>query len=292
MTSKITAAWSMARGVRQLKKGHAAAAIEHFNDIIRSDPRHHVAYINRGVAFQTLGQHTDAIDDFTLALGLAPGLILAHRNRGVSQRVRGDFDRAIEDHKTAIALSSYYAPAHAELAADFVCTAQYALAIDSATTALRLAPNVYEPLQVRGLAHYCRGDFKAAALDLRAAFTLKRYPMDALLLYLAQAPIDGTAFAELAAGSRVIRSKNWPAPVIPLFLGQSSVAEVQAAAAKPTEAAEAHFFFAHFHLLAGRMDEAMAELKAAVKTCPPAYNAHIAATADLKRISSDHQQRN
>ncbi len=285
--SKLTTAWSLEMGNRQLRKGNGAAAAERFSTVIRDDPRNHVALVNRGVAFQLLQQHTDAIDDFTLALALVPGLVIAHRNRGVSRRAQGDFDRAFEDHKAVVALSPYYAPGHADLAADYVCTAQYGLAIDSATTALRLAPNVYEPLQVRGVTHYCRGDFKAAAADLRAAFALKRYPLDALLLYLAQAPIIDTARDELAAGARIIRRKDWPMPVIPLYLGQSSVAEVLAAATKPLAAAEARFFIGHFHLQAGRRDEAMADFKSVLTSCPPAFNTHIAATADLKRLAAN-----
>ena len=276
----------MALGVRQIRKGNGAAAVERFGAIIRHDPRDHVAHVNRGVAFQLLQQHTDAIDDFSLALALVPNLVIAYRNRGVSWRAQGDFVSAFEDHKAAIALSPYYAPAHGDLAADYVCTAQHGLAIDSATTALRLAPNVYEPLQVRGIAHYCLGNFKAAAVDLRAAFALKRYPMDALLLYLAHAAIDDTARAELTASSRIVRSRSWPAPVIPLYLGQSSVAEVLAATAHPNEAAEARFFIGHFHLQAGRRDEALAELKSVVTSSPPASNTYIAATADLKRLAS------
>jgi lipoprotein NlpI len=285
--SKLATAWSMAMGMRQLRKGNAAAAVERFNNVIGRDPRDLAAHINRGVAYQMLGRHADAIDDFNLALALVPGHILGHRNRGVSRRAQGDFDRAFEDHKAVVALSPYYAPGHADLAADYVCTVQHALAIDSATTALRLAPNVYEPLQVRGVAHYCRGDFKAAAADIRAAFVLKRYPMDALLLYLAQSPITDTARDELTAAARIIRHKDWPVPVIPLYLGQSSVAEVLAAATKPLEAAEARFFIGHFHLQAGQRDEAMADFKSVLTSCPPAFNVHIAATADLKRLAAN-----
>jgi lipoprotein NlpI len=287
MLVKLSTGWAMARGTRHLQKGNAARAMEHFNSVLLHDPRRHDAYINRGVAFQLLGQHDDAIDDFTLALGLAPGLVIGHRNRGVSLRVQGHFDRAIQDHTAAIGLSPYYAPAHAELAADYLCKAQFGQALDSATTALRLDPRLHEAMTVRGLAHYCRGDFKAAVADLRMAFSSQRSASNLILLYVAQSRIDDTALTELAARSMTVRKKAWPEPLIRHYLGQTSLTDALAEATRPGELAEAHFFVGHLHLIRGEQQEAVAKFKAAVNDCPPAYVAQIAAHADLNKLLSE-----
>jgi lipoprotein NlpI len=287
MLANLKTAWQLATGARALRKGDGATALAKLNAVIRQDPQHHIAHINRGVAFQLLGQHTDAIDDFSLALQLVPGLVLAHHNRGTAWKALGHFDRAIDDHKRAIALSPYYAPAHGELAINYVSKAEVGLAIDSANTSLRLAPNVRTPHLARGLAHYCRGDFKAAAADFRAGFVVERLPVDLLMLYLSQARVDDSALAELGARSQIIRTRAWPTPLIGLYLGQASVSDVQAAATTPEAIAETHFFVGHYHRLRSERAEAIAAFEAAIDTCPPFFIEHIAATADLKRMASE-----
>ena len=57
-------------------------AIEDYTEAIRLDPELAVAYSNRGLAYDELGQMERAVADFDEAIRLDPQLALAYHNRG------------------------------------------------------------------------------------------------------------------------------------------------------------------------------------------------------------------
>ena len=63
-----------------------------------------VAYNNRGLAYQDLGDFERAIADYGEALRLDPGYALAYNNSGLSYANLGDFDSAIADYGEALRL--------------------------------------------------------------------------------------------------------------------------------------------------------------------------------------------
>ncbi len=61
-------------------QGYYKDAIEYFNEVIRIEPGHAVAYHRRGIAHSSLGQHKLAIEDYEKATRLDPNDEGAYHN--------------------------------------------------------------------------------------------------------------------------------------------------------------------------------------------------------------------
>ncbi len=104
--------------------------------------------------------------------------------------------------------------------------------------------------------------------------------------YLARERAGEKGADELGINAARLTNKDWPYPVIELYLGRRSPAEVLSAAGSPNEACEAQLHGGEWHLLRGDRDEAAAALKAAVDVCPKSSIEYIGALAELKRLNS------
>jgi tetratricopeptide (TPR) repeat protein len=60
-----------------------------------------MAYLNRGLAYNQLGQYDKAIADCTKAIELEPDLADAYYNRAIAHRKNGDRVKADADHVSA-----------------------------------------------------------------------------------------------------------------------------------------------------------------------------------------------
>jgi lipoprotein NlpI len=105
-----------------------------------------------------------------------------------------------------------------------------------------------------------------------------------LFRYLARERLKQDGAAELGASAARLKSKDWPYAVIDFYLGLRSLAEMRAAADRPTEKCEAEFYTGAWHLLRGSNAEARTALEAAVDTCPKHYIEYTGAVAELKRL--------
>jgi len=85
------------RGNRYRDKGDLDHAIADFNEAIRIDPEHVMAFNNRGVAYSYKGDLDRAIADYNEAIRIDPKFAMAFINRGAAYSDKGDIDRAIAD---------------------------------------------------------------------------------------------------------------------------------------------------------------------------------------------------
>ena len=80
----------------------------------------------------------------------------------------------------------------------------------------------------------------------------------------------------------------WPGPIVDLFLGKSSVEQVNELVArghaKTNQGCDARFFIAEWHLLEGRKEAATTLLREARMSCPVGKFERTAADLELKRI--------
>ena len=94
--------------------------------------------------------------------------------------------------------------------------------------------------------------------------------------------------SRLAQTTKQVDMKAFTAPVVRLFLGEATPAELRAIAeqkdAKPWERCDASFYVAEFVLLNGRKAEALRLYRQAVKDCPPTYQEWTAAHAALRSL--------
>jgi lipoprotein NlpI len=261
-------------------------AAERLSKVLELEPDNPVAYHDRGVAQQGMGDYRGSIVDFekAIAIAAAPYLPAAYGSRGISWKMLGDFDRAIADQAEAIALSPRLASAHAELGVVYLCMHDFVSSVRSLTTAIELAPNDSSHLKQRGLALFCRGDFKAAIPDLQRAFKIANDTYALLFLHLSRARADENAAAALEADASKVRIWHWPSAVVGLYLGRLSAETMIAAANTPDELAEAQFYLGQWHLLHGDRTEARKALQAAADACPPWFSEHTAAVAELQRL--------
>jgi lipoprotein NlpI len=257
-----------------------------FSEVIRFSPDHALAYMNRGIALQSMNDHHRAIGDFdrAIACGFRVGSVraLAHVSRGISWKFTGDFDRAIADHMEAIALAPRLSRPHGELGAIAHFRHDFHAAIGHLDRAIRLAPRNASYYLMRGRARFDRGEFAAAETDLRYAINIAGDPYALLFWYLACCKIGHNVTEELASRTRRLR-RQWPYPLIALYLGKTEDDAVRTAARNADDRAEAEFYIGEWHLHARRRAEAIAALQVAARSCPHWFMEHAAAVMELKR---------
>jgi tetratricopeptide (TPR) repeat protein len=88
----------------------SAAAARAFAHCIRLNPTHERAYVNRGLAYERLGNIQQAIEDFTRAITLDAGNAKLYYLRGLAQRRLGMDVEAMTDLKKAANMR--YRPAY------------------------------------------------------------------------------------------------------------------------------------------------------------------------------------
>ena len=74
------------------------------SELIRRNPKNHVAFYNRGIAYDATRHHREAIEDYSSAIKIDPKVASYFHNRGVSHSALEELDRAIEDYSTALKL--------------------------------------------------------------------------------------------------------------------------------------------------------------------------------------------
>ncbi|MBR0757853.1 hypothetical protein JQ604_37215 [Bradyrhizobium jicamae] len=77
---------------------------------------------------------------------------------------------------------------------------------------------------------------------------------------------------------------DWPAPIVGLYLGRSTPADVIAAANVPYKKCQANFFMGQLSLRGGSKDEAVRRFTQAVNICPPDFDEWRAANAELRAL--------
>jgi lipoprotein NlpI len=244
--------------------------------------------VNRGVALQGVNDHRRALDDFDRAIRLMSGFSPAHRaltyyGRGVSWKLIGDLDRAAADYEQALAINPRFSPAHEELGVLAGFKQDLDAAIAHLSRAIKLSPRRASHHKARGLAYFNRGGFAEAETDLRNAVNIADDPYALLFWYLASLKIGRDAVEEFASRARRLNGRQWPFPIVTLYLGETGDDTVRTAARTADDRAEAEFYIGEWHLHARRRTEAIAALQVAAKSCPRWFMEHTAAVMELKR---------
>lgn len=128
------------KGIVEGKSGVPQKAIEYFGQAIRIDPGFVLAYYNRAITLQQMGDEQQAIKDYTDAIRLEPRFADAYASRGAAYENLKQYDQAIKDYSEAIRLAPNVAPIHANRASAYDKTGRYQEAIRDYEEALRLDP--------------------------------------------------------------------------------------------------------------------------------------------------------
>jgi lipoprotein NlpI len=290
MLNWLTAAAYCVGGAYRVRTGKYSAAISLYSKATQIDPNHHFARIERGVAFQGIRDHNSAISDFDRVIAMRPRWALAYFNRGISWKLLGDIDRAGGDQVQAITLNPKFAIAFAELAVLHSSRDDDDNAITYLTQAIELAPRNRHFFKLRGYSFFYQANYDAAAADLRYSLISRLDIYAVLFLYLARTRTGHRrqAVPELEWFAEKLRSQQWPAVMIGLFLGKLSAEAALAAASAPDERAEAQFYLGAWHLLQNNWIDAIAAFRMAAQSCPPYFVEYSAARAELKRLEGSN----
>jgi lipoprotein NlpI len=269
--------------------GQADLAIADCNRAIEFDPTAR-GYISRGNAFYARGDADQAIADFNRAISLNAKDAVAYINRGKALYVKGDNDRAIADYTQAIQLDRSAHPYNSRGDA-YLAKGDYERAVADYDRVIELDQNNSRVYLKRGVAKMYLGANQKAADDLNRASELDRHDAyTALWLEILGKRSRGNG--PLAKAATVIDMNKWPAPIVRLYLGQITVADLNAAAEhsdvtmKKAQICEANFYSGKLASQRGKKDEAVRLFELAAAECPKSFVEHGAAISELRTLRS------
>jgi tetratricopeptide (TPR) repeat protein len=279
------------RGYAYQAKGDLDRAIADYNEAIRLEPKDALAYNNRGNAYQAKSNLDRAIADYDEAIRLDPKDGLAYYNRGIVHKAKGDLDRAIADYNEAIRLNPKDVLAYDQRGHAYQANGDTDRAVADYGQAISLNPKDAWAYKNRGVAYLYGGAPDKARADLRQAAGLA--PKDAYsALWLDIAERRDDLPSPLAQAAKQLEMTAWPAPVVRLFLGETTLAETIAAAddkdatKKRRQVCDANLYGAEFLLLQGRKQEALDLYRLAASDCPNDLIEWSAANAALQVLGA------
>jgi len=284
-------AWSMKAGLR-FGAGDADGAIAGYGEAIRLDPKGAVFYVERGTVWGSKREFARALADFEQAIKLDPNNAnragaTAWNLKGRIQSMQGDVEGAIAAYDAAIRLDPKLGLAHQNRGDALKEKGEYARALESYDRAIDLQmrePSIYAS---RGLMHFYVGNFAKAATDFTQAYQGKSDGYSLLLTYLSLSRGGQSGKDELVRGASRLESKDWPYPVVELFLGRKSLEDIRSIATNSDQQCEFQYYVGEWHLLHGEKDPARQAFQKAVNSCPKDYVEYRGAVADLKRMSTE-----
>jgi tetratricopeptide (TPR) repeat protein len=313
------------RGRDYLLKGDLDRAIKDYDEAIRLDPNFAIAYINRGIAYNSKGNPYRAIADYNEAIRLDPNMATAYNSRGLVYLRRGDLDRANADYNEAIRIDPKFASAYNNRAIIYLRRGELDRASADYNEAIRLDPKFYAPYYGRGLVYSDRGDLNRAIPEYDEAIRLhpkdtNSYvgrgvanlyagvvpkaladfeqasaidPKDAYVaLWLDIASQRGQIASPLPQAAAQLDMTKWPAPVIRLFLGQTTQAAVLATANSLDRSKNqgpvcvANFYSGELALRQSINDDAVRLFRLAAEECSKDSPMWFGAMAELKALGA------
>jgi lipoprotein NlpI len=246
-------------------------------------------HYSRAVEYSAKGMHERAIADYDASIKLDPKFGDAYYSRGNAWSARGDSDRVMSGFDLALKLNPKDRFVLGSRAFEWTVRGDYASAIADHDAVLKMDPKSAVAVFGRGRAHFYNGDSSRAVADLEQAMKLEPNPYTAIWLYLARK--RGGTDAENALDNETREGRAaWPGQIVVLYLGRTDTNSVMAAATdrdakvQREQRCEASFYVAHWHLLRGNRDQAVALLKEAQATCPKDFMEYEGAVAELRRL--------
>jgi lipoprotein NlpI len=201
----------------------------------------------------------------------------------------GDRGRSISDYIEMIRLDTKDSDAPLNRGAKDQAKSDRDQVIVYYNAAIRRDPKDDDAYFHRGLANLYDGFLRLALADLSQASKLDpEYAYYALWLDILDK--RGNAASRLPQAISQINMTKWPAPVIRLFLGQTTPAAVLAAADDPdantkrAQLCEANFYLGELALQQGAKENAARLFRLAAADCPREFVEGPAASAELKTL--------
>ena len=143
------------------KEGDYRKAIAYYTKAIEFDPHIPYAYVNRGGAYESMGELDLALRDLDTALAIEP-ISEAYHNRGNVHFTQGRYALAVQDYGKSLELEHGNAGAHIYRGHASKYLEFYDDAIRDYNEALALDPGNADAHLGIGIVHYLRGDHDSA----------------------------------------------------------------------------------------------------------------------------------
>lgn len=267
-----------------------------FEATIRLQPDRVDAYVLRGIIFNRANQFDRAIDSLTKAIHLKPDYMTAYLNRGFAHRFKGEVQAAIADFDTVLRLQPTLAEAYLYRGFGYAQKGDYDQAHKDFGEALRLKPDddlSRRVFRTRAAVYFAEGRFGEAAKSYEQALKISAQDDYVVLwLHLTRARMGLVDTEELAHNAKQLDSKEWPGPLIMLYMGKATAEEVRASAKvdnaeeQRRRQCEVTFHAGEYEFLRKNVNTAKQLLKQAASTCPPGSPEKIVAPEELRRIAS------
>jgi len=153
------------RGLAHDSMGEFDKAILDFNEAIHLDASHVFAFTNRGESYRKKGDYSKAIADSTEALRLDPSSSWGYLHRGDAYSDDTDFDKAIADYTEVLDREPNNAYAFRRRGSAYLAKRKFDKAIADYTEVLRLNPSNVDDYIARGIAYQKNGEYDKAVAD-------------------------------------------------------------------------------------------------------------------------------
>jgi len=279
------------RGDAHAMKRDYDRAIADYTEAMRAYAKYPWTFYRRARTYAAMQDYDRAIADYGEAIRLFPENAFAFIGRGSAYGVKGDTDRAIADFTEAIRLAPENAFAHMRRGFIHHLKGENGRAVADLSEAIRLKPDNSGAHFYRGITYLYDNSLADAVADFNRANELDpKRPYGALWHDIAAR--RHAAPSRLSEAALHLDMGKWPAPVIRLFLDQTTPDSAIAAADDPDpmtkqdQLCEAHFYSGVHALRRDAKAEAVRLLRIAAQDCPKKLIEGHAAQLELKMLGA------
>ena len=157
---------------------HPERQVELFSESLALNPRDGIVYLNRGIAYDALGDMERALADFEQAIRLCPKRAETYNNRGYLRYRQGQYELAIPDFDRAIKLNPDYAQAYCSRGSAYGMLGNHEQAMDDIEKAIEIDPD-FLLAYVNRAAYYLNMD-RVSEAEEELKYVLERDPDDSI----------------------------------------------------------------------------------------------------------------
>ena len=140
-------------GVELAGQGRLLDATVEYDEAIRLEPHRAQPYVNRGFAYNRLGEYARALQDLDEAIRLSPQLARAYVVRGESYFLLGQHQRSFLDLDEALRLEPQFVRAYQDRATSYYTLGQYQSSLQDLEEAIRLEPENPASFAIRAVVY-------------------------------------------------------------------------------------------------------------------------------------------
>ena len=148
-------------------------AIEDYSWVLKQNPSHVEAYLNRGRSHAARADYLDALRDYNQAIALGPSRAIAYSYRGQAYLRLERYPEALADYARALELNPRDASVHNARGLLYVRIAAYPEAVDAYQHAMAIQPDWATPYYNAACAAALANDAERATIWLARAIALR-----------------------------------------------------------------------------------------------------------------------